>query len=453
MYSHDCEPHEKVVQKLVDLLSAELPGGTIVDVDFRSAVEIAQNKHDWMYRTAAGADRIVLVHSLGAYMQYHARFAAGATGAKIPTTAVAVERQRPGEFDDLFQYQLDLLGDRMYDGKILHAYFDYTSTQKLLPYAGAAQRYRLPQHLAELVQNLKFATAAAGLDPWAQPAPAAAVAPAPASTEYLANSRQLQELYDAVAAMRAFDARFPNWFEATHVKRPLYSGASGGATPIAIERGLCELIDCGPQPTPLKPTPLKPVSALDLALEKVSTSSTGGSTGGSPTGGSPATPKRKISNGELSTTSASSGIEDAGSSSGAGGGGATAQGALSSALSGSSPSTSERSLNDVENLAATSTQLDSGVYSLRNTGVLSTGSGAHLDEEKVRLIVEDNGFYSGTAEEEKLNQMKFSATGARGGAKKRSKKANRRRADGTGGGGAGAERVHHQSNSNNVLIA
>lgn len=365
-------------------------------------------------------------------MQYHARFASDAN--------VAVERQRPGEFDDLFEYQLEMLADRMYDGKILHAYFDYTPALKLLPFAGAAQRYRLPQHLGELVANLKFVAAAAnngagggGYDPWAPP-------PSVATAERLANSRQLQELHDAVSAMRDFETKFPGWFEATHVKRPLQ------LPPVVFDE---RRLRGGSQPA----LHAHPVSYPDSHLDSHPDSQTVSSADASP-----ALPKRKISNGEISTASAqsSSGIEDAGSSSA---GGATTQGAFT----GSSPSASERSLN--EDVGATATQTDSGVYSLRNTGLLLTGdssiannttSSVTVDEEKVRLIDgDDSGFCSRTVlpQGEKLmnHVKKYSlADGSSNGTKKKKQKksksaANRRPAENTG--------LVHQSNSNNVLIA
>lgn len=373
VYSHDCEPHEKVVQKFVEFLTAELPGGTIVDVDFRCANEIAENKHDWMYKTIRSADRILLVHSIGGYMQYHARFA----GDSKTAVAVAVERQRPGEFDDLFDYQLEILADRMYDGKILHAHFDYTPAQKFLPFAGAVQRYRLPQHLDELVANLKFVAANNnhhdnGGDPWAPP---------PVLAENLANSRQLQELHDAVLKMREFQVKFPGWFEATHVKRPLQFV---GATP---ERRLPGQISFGGISGGSQPALNSHPESQTISVPGVDSSTgaylVGAFPGGAISGGaSPATPKRKISNSEISTTSAqsssgaSSGIEDGSSS----GGGATNQGAFS----GSSPSASERSLND-DAIGATTNQIDSGVYSLRNTRQLLTGDSSTAKTVQIQI--------------------------------------------------------------------
>uniref|UniRef100_A0A183IK94 Serine protease HTRA2, mitochondrial n=1 Tax=Soboliphyme baturini TaxID=241478 RepID=A0A183IK94_9BILA len=206
IYAHDCPQHDFAVKAFANYLQS-VSQCTVVS-DFNSVEEISRNKSDWMIRSLANADKVVVVHSVGSYVRYGWKVLQGDCG-------VVIQRKDPVMFDDLFLSQLDMfINQRIFPGDshakpFVSVRFTYTPKPWILPYFAPYVCYEVPAQLQYFV-------------PWLfDTVPSSAVEQQTGTPPFVVEqwSDEYSQLKAAVEGMQKFVNDSNNWFEETHVKR------------------------------------------------------------------------------------------------------------------------------------------------------------------------------------------------------------------------------------------
>ncbi|KRX42363.1 hypothetical protein T05_15452 [Trichinella murrelli] len=157
LYAPDSAAHEQCVRSLASWLQQSCLNISL-RVDFLCRAEVARSKTDWAQRSVQQADLILLVQSTGAFLRYQAKV------FDDPDVGF-VERKQPGEFDDLFLIQVDMLLNALYGRefganehrrprRLINLRFSYTGSRWTLPPFASHTCYELPNHFHFFLHTL-----------------------------------------------------------------------------------------------------------------------------------------------------------------------------------------------------------------------------------------------------------------------------------------------------------